>query len=153
MHPPRPYTTQVITTVYGFDRWVGLKEDNERLDIEERERKIAKRLLGLSYLDRSTEPLHLKGPHVLPVIVCQSSFIQHNSTIVLLILPFLYTKSHLDGGGPVKDLTLVSESPRPRSSRSHPREEENRRRLKRKRKNTDMKKHGQKYGQYGSSYI
>ena len=34
-------------------------------------------LEGLSYLDRSTEPLHLKGPHVLTIIVCHLPFI-HN---------------------------------------------------------------------------
>ncbi len=29
-------------------------------------------------MDRSTELLHLKGPHVLPVIICQSPFIDTN---------------------------------------------------------------------------
>jgi hypothetical protein len=33
---------------------------------------------GLSYLDRSTELLYLKGPHVLPVIVCQIPFFHTN---------------------------------------------------------------------------
>jgi hypothetical protein len=33
-------------------------------------------LQGLSYLDRSTETLHLKGSHMLVVIVCQNPFIQ-----------------------------------------------------------------------------
>jgi hypothetical protein len=32
-------------------------------------------LQGLPYLDRSTELLHLKRPHMLPVIVCQSPLI------------------------------------------------------------------------------
>ena len=39
---------------------------------------VLRSVQGLSYLDRSTKTLHLKGTHVLPVIVCQSPLIDTN---------------------------------------------------------------------------
>jgi hypothetical protein len=43
---------------------------------------VLRSVQGLSYLDRSTKTLHLKGTHVLPVIVCQSPFIDTNPPLI-----------------------------------------------------------------------
>jgi hypothetical protein len=48
-----------------------------------------------------------KGPHMLTVMVCHyyDSLYSHNPRHYLLDSPFYIGYCHLDGGGPVKDLT------------------------------------------------
>jgi len=62
-------------------------------------------LRGLSYLDRSTGPFLSKGRTYCPSFVCQSPFSDKIPSF-LFDSSFLFPKGHLDGGGPVKPLTL-----------------------------------------------
>jgi hypothetical protein len=52
---------------------------------------VLRSVQGLSYLDRSTKTLHLKGTHVLPVIVWQSPFIDTNPPFISWFSLFFFT--------------------------------------------------------------